>query len=257
MSGLRKIPRVIPVLLTIIVLAILIWRLALGTAFFGYWLGGAILVTLAVILAVYWRRAPKTTGTPGKSARATADGNGSAQNLAVADAASREPAGPASETEPAVPPLTVQSVQNKPDGAEVASRYRQMNPVKTGRDGVSPAAAQAIPPLPSGESALAAPAQPPIPLIEDETELADEEKNELVNAVWYRCENPYCKYTSFLSIHHIIEEKDGGTNRLDNLIVLCPYCHDLAHRGEIPVDRMREWIGTEERFKVKLTWHYR
>ncbi len=72
--------------------------------------------------------------------------------------------------------------------------------------------------------------EPPIALVEDESTLTEDEKNELVNAVWYRCENPYCKYTNFLSVHHIVDEKDGGTNKLDNLIVLCPYCHDLAHR---------------------------
>lgn len=99
--------------------------------------------------------------------------------------------------------------------------------------------------------------EPPVPLIEDETSLTKEDINNLVNAVWYRCENPYCKYTSFLTVHHIVDEKDGGTNKLDNLIVLCPYCHDLAHRNEMPVEEMSEWIANrEERFKSKLEWHY-
>jgi hypothetical protein len=98
---------------------------------------------------------------------------------------------------------------------------------------------------------------PPIPLIDDESALTDEEKNILVNAVWYRCENPYCKYTSFLSVHHILEEKDGGDNKLDNLIVLCPFCHDLAHRGEIPEKEMREWNNDRaERWKFKPEWKY-
>jgi 5-methylcytosine-specific restriction endonuclease McrA len=97
-----------------------------------------------------------------------------------------------------------------------------------------------------------------IPLIDDETSLTIEEKNQLVNAVWYRCENPFCRFTQFITVHHIIEEKDGGTNKLDNLIVLCPYCHDLAHRKEIPEKEMRDWISNrEERFKFTLEWHYR
>lgn len=97
----------------------------------------------------------------------------------------------------------------------------------------------------------------PIPLIEDPSTLTLDEKNALVNAVWYRCENPYCKYTSFLSVHHIVQEKLGGTNKLDNLIVLCPYCHDLAHRGEIPETEMRLWVeDRSERWKFKPEWKY-
>jgi len=97
----------------------------------------------------------------------------------------------------------------------------------------------------------------PIPLIEDPSTLTLDEKNSLVNAVWYRCENPYCKYTSFLSVHHIVEEKVGGTNKLDNLIVLCPYCHDLAHRGEIPETEMHMWIeNRSDRWKFKPEWKY-
>jgi hypothetical protein len=96
-----------------------------------------------------------------------------------------------------------------------------------------------------------------MPLIIDQTTLTEEEKSALENAVWYRCENPYCKYTHFLDVHHIVEEKDGGTNHLDNLIVLCPFCHGLAHKNEIPEEEMRDWIANrEERFKEKLQWKY-
>ena len=97
----------------------------------------------------------------------------------------------------------------------------------------------------------------PIPIIEDQSSLSLEEINELVNAVWYRCENPYCKYTSFLTVHHFVDEKDGGTNKLNNLIVLCPYCHDLAHKNEMPEKEMRNWISNREaRFKFKMVWKY-
>jgi hypothetical protein len=95
------------------------------------------------------------------------------------------------------------------------------------------------------------------PLIVDETVLSEEEKSALENAVWYRCENPYCSYTHFLDVHHITEEKNGGTNKLDNLIVLCPFCHALAHKNEIPEEEMRSWIANrEDRFKEKLEWKY-
>jgi hypothetical protein len=97
----------------------------------------------------------------------------------------------------------------------------------------------------------------PMPLIVDESILKDEDKNQLENAAWYRCENPYCKYTHFLEVHHIVDEKDGGNNKLENLIVLCPYCHELVHKGEVPEKEMRDWIGNrDDRFRAKLVWPY-
>ena len=98
---------------------------------------------------------------------------------------------------------------------------------------------------------------PPIPIITDESALTEDEKSNLENAVWYRCENPFCKFTHFLEVHHIVEEKEGGSNKLENLIVLCPYCHDLAHRHEIPEEEMRNWISNREaRFRFKMVWKY-
>jgi hypothetical protein len=99
--------------------------------------------------------------------------------------------------------------------------------------------------------------EPSMPIITDVSILSEEDKSQLENAVWYRCENPFCKYTHFLDVHHIVDEKDGGNNKLDNLIVLCLYCHDLAHRNEMPEKEMRDWISNrDERFKFKIEWHY-
>ncbi len=114
--------------------------------------------------------------------------------------------------------------------------------------------AVATPPVPD-EPAHAG--EPPIPLIIDQSSLTEENKIQLENAVWYRCENPYCKYTQFLEVHHIMDEKDGGNNKLENLVVLCPFCHDLAHKGEIPEKEMRDWVSQrDERFKAKLVWPF-
>jgi hypothetical protein len=187
---------------------------------------------------------------------------------------------------------SVRSIEAKPDATEVAARYLRMSKTEEQSGGVSiPKPAGRITAIPSiskpmpadspvSDRKVADPAvargtaeasaatendiapQPetggsPMPLVEDVSSLTDDEKNELVNAVWCRCENPYCKYTRFLGVHHLIDEKDGGTNRLDNLIVLCPYCHDLVHRSEIPEKEMRDWISNrEERFKFKPNWHY-
>jgi hypothetical protein len=170
------------------------------------------------------------------------------------------------------------SNSSKPDAVDIAARYRQMaSTIKNDSESefLLPsikAAASNQPPVKPGEgletesdssqeveetAEATTSGEPPIPMIEDESVLTPEEMSELVNAVWYRCENPYCKYTSFLTIHHILDEKDGGTNKLDNLIVLCPYCHDLAHRNEMPEKEMSEWISNrEDRFKFKPDWHY-
>ncbi len=171
----------------------------------------------------------------------------------------------------------------KPDAVDVAARYRQMaSTIKDDNDSdfILPSVKAAAskdnqsprdedsPEEPGAETEMedgavdgASPAgdsgEPPVPMIEDESSLTPEDVNQLVNAVWYRCENPYCKYTSFLSVHHIVDEKEGGDNTLDNLIVLCPYCHGLAHSNEIPVEEMREWISDREtRFKFKPEWPY-
>jgi hypothetical protein len=112
-------------------------------------------------------------------------------------------------------------------------------------------------PAEATETEADASAEPKMPLVVDETVLTELDKSELENAVWYRCENPYCKYTHFLDVHHIVDEKDGGTNKLENLVVLCPYCHELAHKNEIPVEEMKTWVANrEERFKFKLQWRY-
>jgi hypothetical protein len=154
-------------------------------------------------------------------------------------------------------------VPPRPDSDEVVARYKRMTAQTSGREMIRP-----IPPVaPDETEELSAEGfeereddgsgEPPKPLIEDETTLTEDYKNLLLNAVWYRCENPYCKYSRFPGVHHIVEEKDGGNNRLENLIVLCPFCHDLAHSNGIPEKEMRGWISNrEERFKFKPDWPY-
>ena len=48
----------------------------------------------------------------------------------------------------------------------------------------------------------------------------------------------YCEYCGdttkeILQLHHIKQVAEGGTNDIDNIIVLCPNCHSKAHRGLI------------------------
>ncbi len=96
------------------------------------------------------------------------------------------------------------------------------------------------------------------PLVSELSSLPEDAKNKLMNAVWYRCENPYCNYTQFLDVHHVISEVEGGTNKLDNLIVLCPRCHLAADNYEIPEKELRFWIRERsKRFKSDLDWPYK
>lgn len=41
-------------------------------------------------------------------------------------------------------------------------------------------------------------------------------------------------------IHHITQVSDGGTNNTNNLIVLCPNCHKLAHMGLITKEELQK-----------------
>lgn len=52
----------------------------------------------------------------------------------------------------------------------------------------------------------------------------------------YRCAVPTCRNVLALDLHHIWEVSAGGTDDPSNLIALCPYCHNLYHRGTIQPD---------------------
>ncbi len=96
------------------------------------------------------------------------------------------------------------------------------------------------------------------PVAPELSSLPENAKNKLMNAVWYRCENPNCNYTQFLDIHHILSEVEGGTNKPENLIVLCSKCHAAAVNGEISVEELQSWIQDRtERFKTDLDGPYK
>lgn len=40
-------------------------------------------------------------------------------------------------------------------------------------------------------------------------------------------------------MHHIDAVSEGGQHELDNLILLCPNCHKLAHNGILTKDQLR------------------
>lgn len=50
------------------------------------------------------------------------------------------------------------------------------------------------------------------------------------NSLQDSCVN--CGNKENLEYHHIVPLKLGGTNKLSNIVALCPMCHKAAHRGQ-------------------------
>jgi len=71
--------------------------------------------------------------------------------------------------------------------------------------------------------------RPPIP--------ADLRRRVLVEA-GHRCAIPTCRYI-VVEIHHIIPWSKCQTHEYENLIALCPNCHERADRGEIDRKSLR------------------
>ena len=66
-------------------------------------------------------------------------------------------------------------------------------------------------------------------------------KRSVLHLGGFKCGNPACRSILTLDIHHIVQVSDNGENKPDNLIALCPNCHALHHRGEIPIESIRAW----------------
>ena len=49
-----------------------------------------------------------------------------------------------------------------------------------------------------------------------------------------------------LHYHHIVPVSDGGSGNTDNIILLCPNCHKMAHAGLISDDELRKHTYTKE-----------
>lgn len=60
----------------------------------------------------------------------------------------------------------------------------------------------------------------------------------------YRCAVPTCRSSLSLDVHHIIQTSDGGSDKIENLIVLCPTCHMAFHRGTYTEEAIRVWKMT-------------
>ena len=66
-------------------------------------------------------------------------------------------------------------------------------------------------------------------------------RREVLHEAGYKCGNPVCRTIVTLDIHHLDPVAEAGNNEPENLLVLCPNCHTLHHRGVIPVESLRAW----------------
>lgn len=58
-----------------------------------------------------------------------------------------------------------------------------------------------------------------------------------------------------LEVHHLIQRKDGGSDRPDNLITLCRTCHDAYHKGAIKLNVGKPGEGyRHEAFMGIMRW---
>jgi hypothetical protein len=65
-------------------------------------------------------------------------------------------------------------------------------------------------------------------------------QREVLAEAGHMCANPRCR-ALILELHHIAWVKDGGGNEASNLVALCPNCHALHTRGDIPGSTIELW----------------
>ena len=66
-------------------------------------------------------------------------------------------------------------------------------------------------------------------------------RKRVLHEAGYKCGNPICRCILTLDIHHLVPVSEDGADEPENLLALCPNCHALHHKGEIPVESLRAW----------------
>jgi len=66
-------------------------------------------------------------------------------------------------------------------------------------------------------------------------------KRQVLIEAGYRCGIPTCRNLLLLDLHHIVEVAKGGSNDPGNLLPLCPTCHAMYTRGQIPLEAIRAY----------------
>jgi hypothetical protein len=66
-------------------------------------------------------------------------------------------------------------------------------------------------------------------------------RRQVLTEAGYRCAVPTCRNILALDLHHIVSVRERGANEPGNLIALCPTCHGLHERGEIPAEAIEAY----------------
>ncbi len=69
---------------------------------------------------------------------------------------------------------------------------------------------------------------------------------------------PFCDWKETFHVHHIVPRRKGGSNDLNNLVMICPNHHSLADPGVIEQEKLSEYsIGKHytERKLLNLFYH--
>lgn len=92
-------------------------------------------------------------------------------------------------------------------------------------------------------------------------DLTPDEKALFIDKIGNRCENPTCRRTGDLEVHHIRPRQKGGTNSVWNLLALCRNCHGEANKGIPPRPRQFQWARRHKSERRDLVtsgkWKYR
>lgn len=83
----------------------------------------------------------------------------------------------------------------------------------------------------------------------EETKKTPPAPEKLKNELYFERANRSCEWCEERidqpDVHHITPRSEGGSNRPNNLIVLCPTCHRRADRGAISRSKLRYRIETQ------------
>lgn len=91
-------------------------------------------------------------------------------------------------------------------------------------------------------------------------DLTQDERNLFIDVMGNVCENPNCGETRNLQVHHIEPWREGGKNKVWNLLVLCGNCHNDADKRVFPIARQKRWAdrGRLQRLELRRSgrWKY-
>ncbi len=66
----------------------------------------------------------------------------------------------------------------------------------------------------------------------------------------------FCNYSRVIDLHHIKQRKNGGKNVIDNIMPLCPNCHQFLHRNDYQLIKLKGeyFMVDKEKNIVLIKW---